>query len=64
MCKVANDKGSSANSAEAIAAENRATAYTYSIFFMMSMPPLVLAGLTVAIRREIRKAGDQVGTLT
>lgn len=56
MCKLGNDADSKSNSVEAIEAANRAKAYTISIFFMMGMPPVVLGGLTLAIRREIRKA--------
>ena len=56
MCKLGNDADTKSNSVEAVEAANRAKAYTISIFFMMSMPPIVLGGLTLAIRREIRKA--------
>ena len=65
MCKAGNDKAGAMTQAEQVEAQSRATAYMYSIFFMMSMPPLVLAGLTLAIRREVRKAAaEQSGTLT
>ena len=56
MCKAANEAGGSRNTVEQEQATARAQAYMYSIFFMMSMPPLVLGGLTLAIRREIRRA--------
>ena len=56
MCKAGNEKSAAVSDVEAAEAQSRASAYMYSIFFMMSMPPLVLGGLVVAIRREMRKA--------
>ena len=56
MCKAANEAGGATSQQQQEEATSRAQAYMYSIFFMMSMPPLVLGGLTVALRHEMKKA--------
>ena len=63
MCKAANEAGGATSTQQLEAANSRAEAYMYSIFFMMGMPPLVLGGLTLAIRREMRRAADNAETL-
>ena len=62
MCKAGNEAGGATSSAEQQAADSRAKAYMYSIFFMMGMPPLVLGGFALAVRREMRRAAAEAET--
>ena len=56
MCKAANEAPQSESGS---AANLKPRAFMYSIFFMMGMPVVAGGIITVALRREIRLAGER-----
>lgn len=56
MCKAANEAPQTGSGADA---ELRPRAYMYSIFFMMGMPVVAGGVVTIAVRREIRRARER-----
>ena len=55
MCKAANESADVTGSASD-AGNLRPRAYMYSIFFMMSMPPIAGGVIALGLHREIKRA--------
>lgn len=56
MCKAANEAAQSDGGTGTADANLRPRAYMYSIFFMMSMPPIAAGVIATAIYRDVKRA--------